>query len=49
MNNYSVAYGDYKLLEQSLDYDITFEKNKNYNEMNVVDVINNITDFSSRI
>ena len=49
LNNDSVAYGDHKLLEQSLDYDITLEKNKNYNEMNIVDVINNITDFSSRI
>ena len=49
LNNDSVAYGDCKLLEQSLDYDITLEKNKNYNEMNIVDVINNITDFSSRI
>ena len=49
LNNDSVAYGDHKLLEQSLDYDITIEKNKNYNEMNIVDVINNITDFSSRI
>lgn len=49
LNNDSVAYGDYKLLEQSLDYDITLEKNKNYNEMNIVDVINNITDFSSSI
>lgn len=49
LNNDSVAYGDHKLLEQSLDYDITLEKNKNYNEMNIVDVINNIADFSSRI
>ena len=49
LNNDSVAYGDHKLLEQSLDYDITLEKNKNYNEMNIVDVINNITDFSSRL
>ena len=49
LNNDSVAYGDHKLLEQSLDYDITLEKNKNYNEMNIVDVINNITEFSSRI
>ena len=49
LNNDSVAYGDHKLLEQSLNYDITLEKNKNYNEMNIVDVINNITDFSSRI
>ena len=49
LNNDSVAYGDHKLLEQSLDYDLTLEKNKNYKEMNIVDVINNITDFSSRI
>ena len=49
LNNDSVAYGDHKLLERSLDYDITLEKNKNYKEMNIVDVINNITDFSSRI
>ena len=49
LNNDSVAYGDCKLLEQSLDYDISLEKNKNYNEMNIVDVINNITNFSSSI
>ena len=49
LNNDSVAYGEHKLLEQSLDYDITLEKNKNYKEMNIVDVINNIADFSSRI
>lgn len=49
LNNDSVVYGDHKLLEQSLDYDITLEKNKNYKEMNIVDVINNITNFSSRI
>ena len=49
LNNDSVAYGNHKLLEQSLDYDISLEKNKNYNEMNMVDVINNITNFSSSI
>ena len=49
LNNDSLSYVDNKLLEQSLDYDITLEKNKNYKEMNIVDVINNITDFSSRI
>lgn len=49
LNNDSVAYGDCKLLEQSLDYDISLEKKKNYREMNIVDVINNITNFSSSI
>ena len=44
LNNDSVAYGDHNLLEQSLEYDISLEKNKNYKE-----IINNITDFSSRI
>ena len=49
LNNDSVSYGDYNLLEQSLEYDISLEKNKNYNEMNIVDVVNNITNFSSNI
>lgn len=49
LNNDSVGYGDYKLLKQSLDYDISLEKSKNYKSMNIVDVINNITDFSSRV
>ncbi len=49
LNNDSVAYGDYKLLEQSLDYDISLEKSKKYEEMNIVDVINNIANFSSNI
>lgn len=49
LNNDSVAYGDYKTLETSLEYDISLEKNKNYKEMNIVDTINSITDFSSNI
>lgn len=49
LNNDSVSYGDCKLLEQSLDYDISLEKSKNYREMNIVDVINNIANFSSSI
>ena len=48
MNNDSVAYGNNKSLEQSLNYDISLEKMKNYKEMNIVDVIN-IVDFSSII
>ena len=49
LNNDSVSYGDYNLLEQSLEYDISLEKNKNYSDMNIVDVINNITNLSSSI
>lgn len=49
LNNDSVAYGDCRFLEQSLDYDISLEKMKNYKEMNMVDVINNITIFSSNL
>ena len=49
LNNDSVAYGDCKTLKDSLEYDISIEKNKKYEDMNIVDVINNITDFSSNI
>lgn len=49
LNRDSVAYGDYKMVKESLEYDISLEKNKNYKEMNIVDVINNITNFSSSI
>lgn len=49
LNNDSVAYGDCKTLSESLEYDISLEKDKDYNEMNVVEVINNITKFSSNI
>ena len=49
LNNDSVAYGDCKALKESLEYDISLEKEKNYKDMNVVEVINNITKFSSSI
>lgn len=49
LNNDSVAYGDCNTLTESLEYDISLEKNKNYKEMNIVEVINNITNFSSNI
>ena len=49
LNNDSVAYGDYKSLKESLEYDITLEKEKKYKEMSIVDVIKKITDFSSSI
>ena len=49
LNNDSVAYGDYKTLEHSLEYDISLEKNKEYEDMNIVNVINNIADFTSRV
>ena len=49
LNNDSVAYGDCKTLTESLEYDISLEKDKNYKDMTVVDVIKNITDFSSSI
>ena len=46
LNNDSVAYGDYKTLNESLEYDISLEKEKNYKNMNIVEVIKNITDFT---
>lgn len=49
LNNDTVIYSSYDTISNSLEYDLTLEKNKNYNEMNIVDIINSITDFSSRI
>ena len=49
LNNDSVAYGDCKTLTESLEYDISLEKDKSYKDMTVVEVIKNITDFSSSI
>ena len=49
LNNDSVAYGDYKTLTESLEYDINLEKNKDYKSMSILDVINNIVNFSSSI
>lgn len=49
LNRDSVVYGDYKMLEKSLEYDICLEKEKSYIEMDIVKVINNITKFSSSI
>ena len=49
LNKDSVAYGDCKTLKESLEYDISLEKEKNYKEMSIVEVIRNITKFSSSI
>jgi len=49
LNNDSIAYGDSKKLDESLEYDMFTEKNKNYNQMNIFEVIENITFFSSSI
>ena len=49
LNNDSVAYGDSKTLTESLEYDISLEQEKNYKEMSIVEVIKNITDFTSNI
>ena len=49
LNNDSVVYGDYTTLEESSEYDISKELEKDYRKMNIVEVINNITLFSSNI
>lgn len=49
LNNDSVAYGDSKTLTESLEYDISLEEEKDYKNMNIVEVIKNITDFTSSI
>ena len=49
LNTDSVAYGDSRTLKESLEYDISLEKEKNYKDMSIVEVINNVTKFSSNI
>ena len=49
LNNDSVAYGNCKTLAESLEYDISLEKEKDYKDMSIVEVIKNITDFTSNI
>ena len=49
LNNDSVAYGDSRTLKESLEYDISLELEKNYKDMNIVEVIEYITKFSSSI
>lgn len=49
LNRDTVRYGDFKTIINSLEYDISKELEKDYNAMNIVDVINSITDFSSGI
>lgn len=49
LNNDSVSYGDSKTLAESLEYDISLEIEKNYKDMSIVEVIKNITDFTSSI
>ena len=49
LNSDSVAYGDCKTLAESLEYDISLEKEKNYKDMSIVEIIKNITDFTSNI
>ena len=49
LNNDSVAYGDCKTLTESLEYDISLEKDKNYKDISIVEVIKNIADFSSNL
>ena len=49
LNNDSVAYGDSKTLAESLEYDISLEKDIDYHKMSIVEVIKNIADFTSNI
>lgn len=49
LNKDSVAYSNYIQIKDSLEYDIALEKNKNYKDMNIVDLINNIVKFTSSI
>ncbi len=49
LNGESVSYGDYNTIKESLEYDISIEKNREYKKLNIVEVINNIAKFSSSI
>ena len=49
LNNDSALYGDYRTLKESLEYDISIEKKKDYKNMNIVEVIESITKFTSNI
>lgn len=49
LNGDSVAYGDHNTLTESLEYDILNEKNKNYNDLDMMERIFNIVNFSSNI
>jgi len=49
LNGDTVIYSSYETIEKSLEYDLSLEKNKNYDEMNILDVIDNIVEFSSRL
>ena len=45
----SALYGDYKNLEECLKYDLNIEKNKNYKEMSIDEIIKSIVEFTSNI
>ena len=49
LNNDTVSYGDHNTLKESLEYDISKEKENNYADKSIVEVINNIADFTSKI
>lgn len=49
LNGDSVAYGEAKTLKQSLEYDISQELDKDYRDISIVEVINDIAKFSSSI
>jgi len=49
LNGDSVAYGSFKTLSLSLEYDLSLEKDKDYKYMNINGVINNISYFTSNI
>ncbi len=49
LNNDTVLYGDKSMLNESLIYDLSMEKEKNYIEEGIVSLINGITKFTSDI
>lgn len=49
LNEDTVVYSSYEMIEKSLEYDISKELEIDYQNMNIVEVINHIASFSSSI
>ena len=49
LNRDTVIYGEFKVIKESLEYDISNEKKKNYKSMSINYLIENIAKFSSSI
>lgn len=49
LNNDTVSYSYYNVIESSLKYELALQSTKDYNKMDIVEIINDITNFTSKI